>query len=244
MSQDTKKTHTEVKQPQISIPRLADYMAASEQGQRTIAQSCKCRSTVRVTQHNEAKAVVSNHIVSGAAGTGGLKERAEQIRNKIADGDYEEDLNEHNADYIDQFAEVAENVDILAGAERLSPPKFLPLMLGGMKVSFVPQLILRRLTKTNKIRSGALMLRYAKNKTLPADVAEIQSAAIYGYWRTLDVAKNGEAERALCITLDAFTGKCHVAPTNAIYLFNEMKAACATLAERWSAIKPPKNAIL
>jgi hypothetical protein len=73
MLQDTKKTHTEVKNPQISIPRLADYMAASEQGQRTIAQSCKYRSIARVTQHNEAKAVVSNHIVSGSAGAGGLR---------------------------------------------------------------------------------------------------------------------------------------------------------------------------
>jgi hypothetical protein len=31
MLDDTKKTHTEVKHPQISIPRLADYMAASKQ---------------------------------------------------------------------------------------------------------------------------------------------------------------------------------------------------------------------
>jgi hypothetical protein len=30
MLDDTKKTHTEVKHPQISIPRLADYMAASK----------------------------------------------------------------------------------------------------------------------------------------------------------------------------------------------------------------------
>ncbi|HUD89051.1 MAG TPA: hypothetical protein VMR17_21575, partial [Xanthobacteraceae bacterium] len=141
-------------------------------------------------------------------------------------------------------AKVVESVEIPTGAERLSPPKFAPLMLGGMKVSFVPQLVLRRLTKRNKIKSGALMLRYAKNKVLPVDVAEFQSAAIYGYWRTLNVEKNGEAERALCITLDAFTGKCHEAPTNAIYLFNEMKAACATLVERWPAIKPPKTAIL
>jgi len=36
----------------------------------------------------------------------------------------------------------------------------------------------------------------------------------------------------------------HVAATNAIYLFNEMKAACATPVERWPVIKPPKNAIL
>lgn len=242
--QDVKKTHTEVKEPQISIPRLADYMAASEQGQRSIAQSCKYRSIARVTQHNEAKAVVSNHILSGAPGAGGLKERAEQIRNKIADDDFEEDLNEHNADYVDQFAEIVENIVIPAAAERLVPPKFAPLMLGGTKVSFVPQLVLRRLTKTNKVKAGALMLRYAKNKPLPENIAQLQSAAIYGYWRTLNATKNGEAERALCITLDAVTGQCHMAPSNAVYLFNEMKAACASLAERWPAIKPPKNAIL
>jgi hypothetical protein len=243
MLQETKKTHTEVKQPQISVPRLADYIAASEQGQRTIAQSCKYRAIARVVQHNEAKAAVSNHILSGAAEAGGLKERAEQIRNKIADDDFEEDLNEHNADYVEQFAKILESVK-LPVAERLPPPKFAPLMLSGVRVSFVPQLVLRRLTKTNKIRSGALMLRYAKNTPLPADVGSFQSAAIFGYWRTLDVANNGEAERGLCITLDAYTGTSHPAPTNAIYLFKEMTAACASIGERWPAIKPPKNAVL
>lgn len=44
--------------------------------------------------------------------------------------------------------------------------------------------------------------------------------------------------------MDAVTGTCHDAPSNAIYLFNEMKAACATITERWPAIKPPKSAIL
>jgi hypothetical protein len=45
-------------------------------------------------------------------------------------------------------------------------------------------------------------------------------------------------------TLDAYMGKCHEAPGNAIYLFKEMKAACASISERWPAIKPPKNAVL
>jgi hypothetical protein len=104
--------------------------------------------------------------------------------------------------------------------------------------------MLRRVTKTNKVKCGALMLRYAKGKPLGTDVAAWQSAAIFGYMRKLDEAAMTEAERALCITLDAYAGACHDAPTNAVYLFKEMTAACASISKRWPAIKPPKNAIL
>jgi hypothetical protein len=46
------------------------------------------------------------------------------------------------------------------------------------------------------------------------------------------------------LSLDAYAGKTHVAPGNAVYRFNEMKAACADIAERWPVIKPPRNAVL
>jgi hypothetical protein len=243
MLQDTKKTHTEVKQPQISIPRLADYMAASEQAKRTIAQSCKYRAIARVVQHDEAKAAISSHMLDGSKGAAGLKERAATIRNKLADDDFEADLNDHNADYIEQFCEVMAAMKLPA-AQLLPVGRFSPLMLSGVKVTFVAQLLLRRTTKTNKVKSGALMLRYAKGKALPAKVADFQSSAIFGYMQTLEAAQMAEAERELCITLDAYTGTCHEAPGKAVYLFKEMKAACETLAERWPAIKPPKSAIL
>jgi hypothetical protein len=243
MLQETKKTHTEVKLPRMSIGRLADYMAASEQARRGIAQSCKYRAIARVVQHNEAKAIISNHIMSGIEGAGALQGKADFVRNKLADDDFEGDLNDHNADYIEQFIASIPNV-ALPDADRLPTKQFGPLMLNGVRVTFNPQILLRRITKTNKVKSGALMLRYGKNKTLPAAVGGWQSAGIYGYLRTLEESEKTEAERALCITLDAFTGKCHDAPGNAVYLFNEMKAACATINERWPAIKPPKKAIL
>ena len=72
-------------------------------------------------------------------------------------------------------------------------------------------------------------------------VLDLQMPGLSG----LDLQKQmAEAERELCITLDAYTGTCHEAPGKAVYLFKEMKAACETLAERWPAIKPPKSAIL
>jgi hypothetical protein len=243
MLQETKKTHAEVKLPRMSIGRLADYMAASEQARRGIAQSCKYRAIARVVQHNEAKAIISNHIMSGVEGVGVLQTKADFVRNKLADDDFEGDLNDHNADYIEQFIASIPNV-ALPDADRLPAKQFEPLLLNGVRVTFNPQILLRRITKTNKVKSGALMLRYGKNKTLPAAVGGWQSAGIYGYLRTLEEFEKTEAERALCITLDAFTGKCHEAPGNAVYLFNEIKAACATINERWPAIKPPKKAVL
>ena len=181
--------------------------------------------------------------MSGVEGVGDLQNKANFVRNKLSDDDFEADLNDHNADYIEQFIASIPNV-ALPNADRLPTKSFEPLLLNGVRVTFNPQILFRRVTKTNKIKSGALMLRYGKNKTLPSAIGGWRSAGIYGYLRTLEEAEKTEAERPLCITLDAFTGACHEAPSNAVYLFNEMKAACATINERWPAIKPPKKAIL
>jgi hypothetical protein len=43
--------------------------------------------------------------------------------------------------------------------------------------------------------------------------------------------------------MDAYTGLAHSAPTNAVYLFKEMQAACLSIAERWAVIQAPKGAI-
>jgi hypothetical protein len=243
MLQEAKKTHTQIKQPQISIPRLADYMAASEQAKRTIAQSCKYRAIARVVQHDEAKAAISSHMLGGTKDIAELKERAAFIRNKLSDDDFEADVNDHNADYIERFCEIATDIK-LPIAELLPATRFAPLMLGGTRVTFVPQLLLRRKSKTNKIKIGALMLRYAKGKALPEKAAHFQSSAIFGYMKTVEQEQTAEAERELCITIDGYLGVCHEAPGKAIYLFKKMKAACEALAERWPAIPPPKNAIL
>jgi hypothetical protein len=48
MLQSTKKTHTEIKTPQMSVSQLADYMAASEQTKRSIVRGCKYRAIARV----------------------------------------------------------------------------------------------------------------------------------------------------------------------------------------------------
>jgi hypothetical protein len=238
-----KKTHTEVKEPQISVRMLADYMAASEQGQRTIARNCKYKPTAPVVQHDEARGIASIYVRQRDSVE--LKSKLDALRGRFyePDQDFERKRNEHNADYVERFSKIASDLD-LPQADYLPRRKFPPLMLRGTKVSFVPDLLVTRVNRTNKTKVGALMFRYAKGEPLPEDVAGYQSAFMFGYLEERPFAEAAVAERGLCLTVDAYAGKVYAAPGKAAYLFKEMQAACESIAERWPAIKPPARAVL
>jgi hypothetical protein len=237
------KTHREVKKPQISARYLADFMAASETAKRTIVRGCKYQPIARVVQHDEAKLTVSKFIREGNGDTSPLKQAAQRLRDRMADSDFDRDVLDHNADYIDRFAKACIFLD-LPDADILAPGTAPALMLNGVRVTAEIHFRLRRLTKTNKIRVGAGMLRYAKGKRLPPIVAEWQSAFIFGYLGRIGTEDGAEVERNLCLTLDAFTCNAQPAPTDSVRRFQNMEAACATIAERWPNVAPPPNAVL
>jgi hypothetical protein len=239
---DEQKTHREVKTPQMSARHLADYMAASERVRRTITRNCKYQPIARVVQHDEAKLAVARHIRDGKSDTDGLLAQAKSLRERMADSDFDRDLLDHNADYIERFAEVFPNLNLPA-ADRVVPGKVVPVVRHGVRITAEIHLRLRRLIKTtNKIRVGAVMLRYAKGKALSQAIADWQAAFLYGYLRAVGVEEGAEVEHKLCVVIDAYSGIVHPAPTNSASRFHNMDAACATIAERWPNIKPPPGA--
>ena len=237
------KTHIAVLEPEISVRFLADYMAASERRRRSIVEGCKYRPIARMLQHKEATATISNAIQKGSVDPQALKDKAESIRNKLADDDFDALTNEANADYVQKFSEVVASIK-LPNAEILPGKVFPPFKVHGVKVRFSPNLLLRRLDKTNKLKRGAFMLRYAKGKPLNPIVGGNQAAAAFGLLKEYDVEEGAEADKPICVTLDAFTGVLYAAPGASISIFANMKAACQSIAERWPNIKPPKGAIL
>lgn len=237
---EPKKTHREAKKPQISARYLADYMTASETARRTIVQKCKYQPIAKVIQHDEAKIAVSKFIRGGGDDISKLREDAQRLRDRIADDAFDRDLFDHNADYIDRFADVASELQIPESIERLAPGASVPLVIHGVSVSPQLQFRLKRTTKSNKLRVGAGVLRYAKGKALLPATGEWQSAFLLGYLRA--TADDGlDPEAALCLTVDAYTGIAHRAPGDSATRFKNMGAACQTIFERWPAIKPPKR---
>jgi hypothetical protein len=237
------KTHRERKGPQISARDLAGYMAASEIAARTIVRNAKYQPIGRVIQHDEARRTVAKFIRDIETERGWLLEEAARLRDRMADSQFDRDLYDHNADYIARLAAVWPHL-LLPSAERSAPGQVPAIKLNDVRVTLDLHVRLHRPTKTNKVRIGGIMLRYAKGKALPAESANWQSALLFGYLSRTSVDPDASPEHKLCVTLDVYEGVCHPAPANSISRFKNMEAACASIAEQWPNIRPPTGAVL
>lgn len=214
-----------------------------ERARRSIIQGCKYRSTARVIQHNEAKAIITNFVTSENPQIDELIAKSAWIKAKLADDPFEAEVNKHNGDYVARFADIFPSLVMPDAA--LSDAQDMPtLTLAGVRISVEMQFRLRRVTKTNKVRIGGAMLRYAKGKPLPLPAGEWQSAYLFGYLGVIQFEAEAQPEQKLCITIDAQSGNVIPAPSNSVERFKEMEAACATIAERWPNVDPPTGAIL
>ena len=115
--------------------------------------------------------------------------------------------------------------------------------MGGAEVSFWPDLYVARTNVKNNRKIGALCLRYSKSSALPEKTALFQSAMMFGFLKMKPFEEPSTPELTLCQTVDAYNGKVYVAPSNSVYLFNEMKAVCGSIAQQWPNIEPPLNAV-
>jgi len=235
-----KKTHREVKSPQVSARYLADFMSASETVKRTLIRNCKYQPIAPVVQHKEAKTTLS-HFMSVGGDLAKVTARAEQLRKMMADDDFTRLTLDSNADYLARFAAVYPEIP-LPDAERLPPGKAAAIAINGVKVNVEILFRLRRTTRTNEVRIGGGMVRYAKNRPLNPETGVWQASLLHGYLQLADEA--GEVpEKKLCLTVDAFGGKSYPAPGDAASRFKNMQAACESIAERWDNVKPPDGAI-
>lgn len=237
------KTHSLREKPGMSASKLADYMAASEQARRSLLRGCKYRPIARVVQHQAAKESIAESLSSGMSGDGVLETRIEILRNGLHGSDFDNEVAEHNADFIERFLQMKPQIPSQA-KEIMKAGKMPPLNLDGFSLSFAPDLILRRTNIRNVPKMGVAFLRYGKNKPISDEVGCWQSAIAFGYLDTKlkQGTSDTDPEKQLCVTLDVWSGKSHAAPGNAIYRFNEVKAACAGIVERWALIAPPENA--
>ena len=237
------KTHRLAAKPRISARLLSDYMAASDRARRTIMTDSKFVRLARGIQHRQAKALIGHHLRSGSTDTGILFEKGQDLRDRLTDDDFERETLDHNADYVQRFAAVAGNLRLPQG-DTSAPHSSPSISLNGMTVTVDLCLRLSRTTKTNKLRVGAATLRYAKGKALSPNVGAWQSAFLFGYVAGESIVNNAETEHKLCLTIDAITGLAYPAPTDALNRFKNMAAACATIADAWPNLSPPRGAVL
>ena len=241
------KTHREVKKPRMDVRFLADYMAAQgrERARRSIIQGCRYQKLARLYNHKDAKAIILPYFSSGGSGPlASLESKANALRERIADSQYERNLYDYNADYLDAFVN-SYAMSNMPKADLLPAQPIPTATLSGVTLTFETFARFQRVMQgSNRVRNGALMLRYKKGEALPDEVGAWQSAILFGFMRKYGNYGDVEPEQKLCITLDVFSGLPHVAPSDSINRFAEAEAACATIAEAWANMSPPNGAVI
>lgn len=239
-----KPTHRLQATPLMRAQDMAEYMVASDIAKRSVIRRCKYRPLARVVQHREARSSISAWLREGTDDTKLLSAEADRIRNKLSDSDFDDEVNEHNAGYIEAFREVCGDLAIPA-CDMQAPLQKMELTFSGLRVRYSPDLLLRNVNSRNVAKSGALFLLYSKGKNAKEEEANYLNAFSFGYLSGSDVQGDlGEAERKLCISVCAYSGQIFSAPGNAVTRFKNMQAAGATIADIWGAISPPPKAIL
>lgn len=239
---DQEQTHRQNAVPKVSVNRLADYMAASEQVKRSMLTSFKYPAIARVVQHNDARSIIANHLCSPNRTEADLRADLDDLEGRLCDSQFESDTLDHNCDYLRRFLATMGRMGLPAAD--YAPTDRLPAdELNGTKVTFWPQAVVSRVTRRNTRRVGTLMLRYAKNRSLSAEVGLWESAFMFGYLTSRPLDEVSRPDKALCLTVDCYEGVAHQAPGDAVYRYKEMHAACGGIAERWAAVKPPAGAV-
>lgn len=236
-----KKTHRNVKKPEITFRYLADYMAGSDKARRSVVKKCRFPAIARLMQHTEARSAISKYYRHGGE-LEDLSLEAERLENMMADDDFRRDELDANADYLKRFVEKHGTIELPSG-DILDVGPAPKLVIGG--VTLKPDVAFRtmRTTRTNKIRTGGGSIRYSKNKAINEEIGKWQSAIMHGYLRATNIDPEQEPETSMCLTIDAWTGKSYFGPTDSVSRFQNAEAACETIAQQWNQIPEPPNAV-
>ena len=158
---------------------IADYMVGSELARRRIVRDSKYRPIARIIQHERAKSAVARFLLEGHSDCGLLTREAQRLRDALVDSDFERELFDNNADYVDAFVVAFDNL-AMPKADLIALGREVKVSLSGVDVNADARFGLQRTTKTNKVRTGYATLRYAKGKPLATETGLWQSSLLYG----------------------------------------------------------------
>lgn len=236
-------THRLVKTPKVNSRYLSDYMVASERTKRTIIRDCKYRKIARAIQHDRAKAFITNALRTKDLSAEILKAEGRRLLDMMSDTEFDRDTLDVNGDFLIAFGETFSMDTFPKTADFADAPTKFKVNINGVDVDPDIRFGVQRITKTNRTRTGLGTIRYAKGKPLNEDVGAYQSSVLFGCRKMIDVQDQAAPAEKLCLTLDCASGRFIPAPSDATRRFQNMEAACKTIAEWWDSIDPPDGAI-
>jgi hypothetical protein len=219
-------------EPRITANKLGEYMDASAARRERIIADQKRPKVYRGVRYEEAQEVITEFLVGGAKDTMYVLREIEELRNAVAETEWESPNNRLCAVALESFLDLRDDL-ALDGLE-LSRGDSQPskLRIGGVEVSVRPEVVVSRTDRRGETITGAIKLYFPKSYPL-TDKAGEYVATMVRQFMVEHQPIPGKVHHTLCRVVDVSQGRVFTAPLCYRRRHVDLEAACREIYRAW-----------
>ncbi len=230
MGATTSQWTTLMAKPKISLNKLGEYLTASPARRRRIVQDQKDPKAFITARYADAREAIVDFLSSGMTDEEKLLSEAKRLRADTTGTDFAQQDRIASADAIENFLEVAEQLEIddlavIPAESTLSES----MSINGVNVSIRPDAYLKNPITGDIV--GAVKLHFPKTTPLTDISAKYVATALKVY---LSEEKGAPlTDHKKCYVVDVSTQTATFAPKSHKKNMNDISAACEEIRARW-----------
>lgn len=229
MTRDTKQ-----QTPRISLNKLGEYLIALPPRRRSIILDQKYPPDFKTRRYANAQRAVVECLCNGCDPLV-LNRHAQRIRSKPHRSHIEAQSATLCLEALQAFSEMLPSLNLGDVRATRSSPRHPKFIRHGVRVSVQPDVLLSRANLTPGNYIGAIKLCFSKTRA----VSEEEAGYIGAVLRQHTLGGTGDATTAspkLCLLIDVFARRAHVAPRAHKQRLTVAESACEEIAARWSSL--------
>jgi hypothetical protein len=223
-----------VKQPKISVNKLAEFMVSKAARQRKLLRDRKYPDPEFSTgmYHREATEAVARYLISDQITTDPIDSQLQILQQKTPSTIGTQRRLTANVDALERFLDMLDDFDFGDCDTQLgehAPPK---LTFHGVQVSVRPDIILRSKKKGKRV-VGAVKLHFPKSFSMTDETAGYVSAAVQEFCIRHVASVDEKVDPTLCHVLDVGSAQCFPGVKATKARLKDIEDTCRNIADIW-----------
>jgi hypothetical protein len=230
-----------IKDPRISVNKLAEYVLATPSRRKRILLDAKYPKPYITTRYKEVREIAKSFLSGQMTSHEVLKEikvfeKAAVDAAKIPDNEYQIGYNEQSAEALSTL--LATTIPKFYGAKIFALNEQSKIILNkGVSISVKPDLILRA-DIDGEIHVGAMKLHITQTTTLDDESQKLVGVVLHEYVKKhiANTAKGEIPDYRMCVSYDIFKQRFDVCPAAMKVRLTQVADSCEEIAARWDSI--------
>lgn len=228
--------------PRITATKLAEYMSVTSFARkRSIIQEQKYPQAVAMVRWGKAERPISQFVARSLTDLAFIDDHIAALAAENPDTDFKLQNRDLCIAALQSFKLLSNQLDFSKFRRSLGPmQQRMPIIIGGIEVSVLPQVILHGITRSGTEVVGGVKFSFPKTYPLNKKSAEYLSALIH--WHCEEhLSQMGKPDLRLCQAVDVPTSTVFKPPESYKRRRQHIVEACTEILQRWPNVPPPEG---